>query len=388
MHMKIPIIIVGDAPTQPTGLARIARDLAELIATSFAEQVELHFVGYQPAGGSWAGWNGDYPLWCFSDLVGWGQPVVARVIEVLRAQGHTRGIVWPIWDAERAYELAADHALPSGWELWLYPAIDAVDTNGSFYGPARAAIRRADRVVAYGAWAAQILEGIRRHQVEAIPHGLHDAWYLRTSVPSDHGALRIGCVATNQARKDLPLFFRVLQVLIERGHRVHGWLHTNQLLGAYSVHGLIAAHRLSANDVMVSLSNTATTDAWMRQMYRSRDLTLGVGRGEGFGYPAIESMSQGVPHLAVNYAGGAEILPAEWRIEPAAWTVDGPYSLRRPIMPAGRVADLIEAVRVQPDRREVAYSAAMQYHWTVSGLHQRWMTWIKDGLDQLGGTRG
>lgn len=382
--MKIPLIIVGDAPTQPTGLARIARDLAELISSSFSEQVELHFVGYQPAGGSWAGWNGGYPLWSFSDLSGWGQPVVARVIEVLRAQGHTRGVIWPIWDAERAYELAEEGALPPGWELWLYPAIDAVDTNGSFYGPARAAIRRADRVVAYGEWAARVLEGIRRHQVEAIPHGLHDAWYQpAVARQSVDGVLKVGCVATNQARKDLPLFFRVLQVLRERGHTIHGWLHTNALLGAYSVNGLIAAHRISAFDITVTQSGPYTSDGWMREQYQNCDVTLGVGRGEGFGYPAVESMSQGVPHVGVNYAGGAELIPQEWRVEPAAWTVDGPYSLRRPILPAGRVADLIEAVVRQSDRYGAAKVTAQRYHWTLGGVHQRWARWVQVGLEGI-----
>lgn len=386
---KIPIIIVGDAPTQPTGLARIARDLAELIAARFPDQVELHYVGYQPPGGSWAGWTGDYPLWCFSTQIGWGQSVVRRVIEILQAQGYIRGIVWPIWDAERAYELTEDGALPKGWELWLYPAIDAVDPNGTFYGPARAAIRRADRVVAYGEWAARILEGIRRHLVVAIPHGLHAAWYREPLAPTrTDDVLRLGCVATNQARKDLPLFFRTLQILQSRGHRIHGWLHTNELLGAYNVNGLVAIYRLSARDVTVTLSSAHTSDAWLRERYRSCDLTLGVGRGEGFGYPAIESMSQGVPHLAVNYAGGAELLPEEWRIEPAAWTIDGPYSLRRPILPAGRVADLVEAVAIQPDRAERASAAAGQYHWTAGRLHDRWAQWIEAGLRELGGDRG
>lgn len=386
--MKIPLIIIGDAPTQPTGLARIARDLAELVSQGFAEQVELHYFGYQPATGSWAGWHGDYPLWTFSDLKGWGAPLVRRVIDVLRAQGHTKGIVWPIWDAERAYEFTGDTGLPSGWELWLYPAIDAVDALGSFSGPARVAIRRADRVVAYGRWAATILEGIRKHQVTAIPHGLHEGWFTHADpyVKSDT-RLQIGCVATNQSRKDLPLFFRVLQVLKQRGHAVRGWLHTNQVLAAYNVNSLISVHRFTPGDLEVTLSGPATTDAWLREYYRSCDLTLGVGRGEGFGYPAVESMSQGVPHLAVNYAGGAELLPEEWRIDPAAWTTEGPYSLRRPVLPAGRVADLIEAVVRQPDRREVARAAAMKYHWTMGGLHLKWSSWIQQGLEEIGADR-
>lgn len=386
--MKIPLIIIGDAPTQPTGLARIARDLAELIATSFPDRVELHYVGYQPPGGSWAGWNGGYPLWSFSDLTNWGLPVVKRLIEVLRVQGHTRGIVWPIWDAERAYEMTGDEGLPSGWDLWLYPAIDGVDANGSFYGPARAAVKRADRVVAYGHWAAHVLEGIRKHQVEAIPHGLGEMWYQQAPVMTPDGSLTIGCVATNQGRKDLPLFFRTLQVLKERGHRIHGWLHTDRLLGAYSVNGLVTLHRLSGAACTVTLSGAHTTDAWLRSHYRSCDVTLGVGRGEGFGYPAVESMSQGVPHLAVNYAGGAELIPEEWRLEPAAWLVDGLYSLRRPLVPASRVADLIEAVIRQPDRREVAWAQAELYQWSWSGLHARWQTWIDAGLTEFGDDRG
>ena len=381
----IPIIIVSDAPTQPTGLARIARDVAELILAGFDNQVTVHYVGYQPAGGSWAGWAGDYPLWTFSDLTGWGAPLVKRVIDILRAQGHTKGIVWPIWDAERAYELANEHALPPGWELWLYPAIDAVDPAGTFSGPARAAVRRADRVLAYGQWSARILEGIRKHQVEALPHGLGEAWFAETPVIHQDGLLRIGCVATNQPRKDLPLFFRVLQLLKERSRYVEGWLHTDRLLGAYNINGLTTTHRLSAGDLHITLGGAGTTDRWLRERYHQCDVTLGVGRGEGFGYPAVESMACGVPHLHVNYAGGAELIPAEWRIEPAAWTVDGPYSLRRPILPAGRVADLIEAVVTQPDRREMARAAAGKYHWHgESQLQARWYRWIQEGLNELG----
>lgn len=382
--MKIPLIIVGDAPTQPTGLARIARDVAELIAAGFPDQVELHFVGYQPAGGAWAPWNGDYPLWTFSDLTGWGAPLVQRVIEVLVAQGNPRGIVWPIWDADRAYELAAEGG-SRNWELWLYPAIDAVDQNGSFFGPGRAAIKRADRVAAYGDWAAGVLGAIRRHPVEALPHGLHEPWFGAYQERPADGALRIGCVATNQQRKDLPLFFRTIKLLSERGRDVVGWLHTNQLLGAYSVNGLVAVNRLRQSEVAVTLSGPHTTDQWLRERYRLCDLTIGVGRGEGFGYPAVESMASGIPHLAVDYAGGAELLPPEWRVAPAGWITDGRYSLRRPIVPAGRMADLVEAVATQPDRFEVACTAARRYHWVESGLQARWHQWIARGLDEMSG---
>lgn len=384
---KIPLIIVGDAPTQPTGLARIARDLAELIVAGFADRVDLHYVGYQPAGGAWAGWNGEYPLWTFSDLKGWGAPMVARVIQILHAHGAPKGIVWPIWDADRAYELAGPNAIRD-WDLWLYPAIDAVDAKGTFRGPGRAAVKRADRVAAYGSWSAEILSAMTKRIVPALPHGLHDPWFDTAPAPNSDGITRIGCVATNQGRKDLPLFFRTVKILSERGHQVHGWLHTNQMLGAYSVHGLISVNDLRQSEVTITLSGAETTDAWLRGMYRSCDITLGVGRGEGFGYPAVESMACGVPHLAVDYAGGAELLPVEWRVEPGAWYVDGLYSVRRPIVPATRLADRVEAVLLQSDRAEVARQAAAPYHWTRHGLHQRWYEWIKFGLDEVGADRG
>lgn len=389
MSPRTPLLIVGDAPTQPTGLARIARDLADLVADAFAE-VDLQFLGWEPAAGSWAGWSGDYPLWRFSDTLRWGAPLVQHVQAVLRAQGNPRaGIVWPIWDASRAYELlpaglhSSETALTGDWQLWLYPAVDAVDPHGTFGGPAAAAVRRADRVVAYGDWAAGVLSGIRRSPVAGIPHPLAEGWYTAPAAPPEPGVLRLGCVATNQPRKDLDLFFAVVAELRhQRGmDHVVGWLHTDVLTRHWNVAQLLKQYHLE-DAVEVTLAAPHTTDTWVRAKIDRCRATVAVGRGEGFGYPIAESLARGVPCVGVDYAGGAELLPPEWRVEPMAFTNEGGgYNLGRPLLSPMHVADRLLAARATADCADQARAWAERYR--AVAVLPRWRQWIAEGLREI-----
>ena len=59
----------------------------------------------------------------------------------------------------------------------------------------------------------------------------------------------------------------------------------------------------------------------MAQFYSACDVTLGIGLGEGAGYPLFESTSCGTPVVHGNYGGGPEYLTAESLVEPMASTL-------------------------------------------------------------------
>jgi glycosyltransferase involved in cell wall biosynthesis len=114
------------------------------------------------------------------------------------------------------------------------------------------------------------------------------------------------------------------------------------------------------------------SDERMAQAYSACNVTLGIGSGEGFGYPLAESLACGTPVLHGNYGGGAEIIPEEMRIEPIAYRSEGLYSSRRPVFDPQDWADRAEQYSDQRTRLDA------QYAW--SNLWPRWEAWFQKGI--------
>src|SRR5262245_9569250 len=211
---RVPCLLVGDGPQEPTGLGRIARDLGTLIVT---ENLPLDLVS---VGGRvppcWTDWP-HIPMGVAERDDDWG----AAFVEALYKDrwGRTPGVLWIVWDPARCY---AYHAIDLPVQRWCYTAIDSHNVWGGLSGPPAAALRTFDRVLGYGRWASRVIKTVRDGTVPYLPHGIWSADYevaseteqawarqqLGPHVPQD--ALLVGCVATNQARKDLALYFETL----------------------------------------------------------------------------------------------------------------------------------------------------------------------------------
>lgn len=389
----VPLVIYSDGPRLPTGLARIARDLASRCWEDREDLgVELLQVGWDPKPGLAVPW----PVFSFGSMdMGESSDWGARDLAACWREwyGHDQGVLLSIWDPARAYSLLGLQGPERS--LWGYFPIDGVNIRGSVGGPAREAIGRYDRALAYGRWGSQVLRTIRS-PVPYLPHGLDlSVWTLEHTKEQVGAAERIlqpkegewvlGCVATNQPRKDLGLYFATLAELRRRGERVRGWLHTDRLVRSWSVQQLIEDFGL-ARKVSVS---TLLDDQTLAACYACCGVTLAPGLGEGFGYPIVESLACGTPVVHPDYGGGSELVPMNaWRVPFGAERLEGLYGLRRPVVtPVNAANAVMRALEWKRSEERVVqeYCRGSVSHldWTL--LWPRWRTWFKQGLELFRG---
>ncbi len=383
MQYRTPFMIVGDGPQENTGLGRILRDLARQIHTSDLA-VELVTVGgsVPPVWRDWPHYPLDERLHCGED---WG----ASYVEALWLShfGDRPGILWVIWDPSRLVYYQ-NISLPV--QKWAYTAVDADNGAGSIGGPAAQALATWDRVIAYGRWASEVIKSVRDQPVAYLPHGITPLainqgveWGRRELGPHvKREDLIIGCVATNQPRKDLGLYFQTLATLKDRGFPVYGWLHTDVLVKSWSVQELVTICGLQRR---VTVSTKDYSDAELQALYQTCDVTIAPGLGEGFGYPIVESLAAGIPVVHGDFGGGRELIPKrEWRFPVRELRLEGIYGLQRPVFRPADVANAIERVMEWEARFDdtivEGYCAGAVAHLQWEALWPRWHSWIKAGL--------
>jgi glycosyltransferase involved in cell wall biosynthesis len=384
---RTPLMIVSDGPQEPTGLGRIARDLAALITESDLS-VDLVSVGgaVPPV---WTAWR-HVPMGDAERGGDWGRSYVEALWRSL--WGRQPGILWLVWDPSR---LAAYERLEIPVQVWSYPAIDGDNVRGSIGGPAQQALHHADRVIAYGRWASTIIKSVREGAIPYLPHGLtaaayapatdvEQAWVAEQLGPQMRRRDRlIGCVATNQPRKDLGLYFQTLALLRDRGYQVYGWLHTDVLIKAWSIPQLVEDCKLQKR---VTVSLTAYTDRQLSLLYQRCGVTIAPGLGEGFGYPIVESLASGTPVVHGDFGGGRELVPRkEWRFPVREVRLEGVYAQRRPVFRAEDVANAVERVwhwqETLGAETAAAYCQGSVAHLDWPALWPRWRSWIRQGLE-------
>lgn len=391
--MSKRILVVGDAPSEATGLGRIARELSALLHESGWRVAQLG-INHDPQS-SWP-----WPTYALTDHANWGFRDLPEALERFEPE-----VVFTVWDPYRCFGLLhSEEGDPVnvgvlrryGAELWGYFPVDAVDPWGGFGGPPAEVLRYYKRILAYGGFGAQaLLAALQRltpgeaprldGPITWLPHGLSDIWQplgeeerktaraMRAKewgIPED--ATLIGCVAANQPRKDFGLLFatwsrlRALEVTFSR--KFYFWLHTDRLEHAWSVTQLAGMYRL-VDRLRVSLR---LDDAQLREWYACCDLTLAPGLGEGFGYPILESQACGVPVLHGDYGGGAEWVPVDHRVPRTAYRLEGLHGLVRPVFdPSAWTEAALRTLDEQPPQ----LTDVSGLRWKA--LWQEWRQWFE-----------
>lgn len=383
--MTTPILILGDAPNLPTGLARIARDLVEGLRDSDLD-VDVAQLGLYYDGSPFP-----WPVYPVKDENNWGEGDLLQVWD-----WHSRGqpgVLLTVWDPARC---AGTAGVDFPGDRWGYFAVDGNNILGKIGGPALAALRRYDRVLAYSDYGAKVLkDSLEREAVEWLPHGFksnvfhqpvdqvvlsHQTYQAIKTWEASSPNIALGCVATNQPRKDLSLVFDVAATL---GARL--WLSTDMLVGpAWSIPELADIYDLNDERLLVTL---ALTDNELAYLYGQCDITIAPGLGEGFGYPIVESLACGTPVVHVDYAGGAEITPHQFRLRGLATSrVEGPYAICRPLVlpmhTKNRIADVLKSQNECPEEMR-AYCKGTVAHLDWRYLWGRWRSWFQDGLAEF-----
>src|ERR1700739_402354 len=132
--MPVPLLLLSDAVTAPTGLGRITRDLAVRISQKLPDVFRLGTLGY----GGMPSRNLPFPQYPWTPNKDW---IVYELPEVWKDfAGDEQGILMTIWDASRLLWLSRpencqDTALRRfltnpPFKRWGYFPIDATGPNG------------------------------------------------------------------------------------------------------------------------------------------------------------------------------------------------------------------------------------------------------------------
>jgi glycosyltransferase involved in cell wall biosynthesis len=411
---RIPFILFGDGPRLHSGLGRIARDLAtQLVARQEDLGIRLVQVGVDyPSGWHFLPWE----LYGFQPTErDMGRSAMQVVLHELQQEEVERPIVLLMTDPSRCFDLTRASLDPEQGadrqvtvretrlqaEWWGYFPIDGHNPSERVGGPAAEAVKACTRVLGYGRYGAGVLKRtLDAERVAYLPHGLdlrvwHPAYTLEQAHPDfaawaqgAGSALRIGCVATNQPRKDFGLLFAAVADLKQRGYPVRLWLHTDLEVKAWSVVELARSFAFTYEELAVTALPVGVPplpDEQLAAQYAWSDVTCAPGLGEGFGYPIVESLACGTPCVHGRYAGGVELIPdPRWLVEPVAWRLESGYVIQRPVFkPADMAAALELAATYKRTQTKAcqAYCAGSVAHLDWRYLWGRWESWIRKGLE-------
>lgn len=381
-----PILLIGDGPSEPTGLARIGRDLAWLLSS-----MPEFRVGYLARGGfarrnfPWVQYN--YP----ERTGGWGEQYVMEAYKDLA--GTDAGIIMSTWDLSRQLYFSQHQGLSEdlarflgpgrNYAKWAYVPVDATgpDEQGLPIGMVEAA-RGYERVCAASEWGAQV---IRRHRPSNwIPHGLDLAKFTigprRGTLDWPDDQITVGCVMANQSRKDWPVAFECAKILkADMGNRFKMWCHTDVMIGYWNLYALATDYGVG-DSIEVTLD---LTDEQLAQRYSACEATILPTGGEGFGYPIVESMACGTSCITTDYAAGQELVDDDCKVGPVAYRVDTQHDVRRAVLSgwgfASRAKAQIERKQEDWDYRGQELRAKVE-HLDWENLGHVWRRWFREGI--------
>ena len=393
--MKIPLLIFSDAISAPTGLARITRDIATRVAANLGDVFKVGTIGYGGSGSSrflfqqysWTHNN----EWIIHDL-----PEIWQDFA-----GDQKGIFLSVYDPHRMLWLARPETCSdvrvrrflekTPFLKWGYFPIDATGPHNKLSVMLRECLLGYDRILCYSEWARQIVENTigtdeaKQRDLDQRPHGIdtsvfypRERHYQReqfgklavgkdVSIGADE--FLIGIVATNQARKDYGLgISTVAEIAKER--KVRLWIHTDALDRHWSIPYLLSDFGLTGHN-FISLSQHS--DDTMAKLYSACDVTLGIGLGEGFGYPIFESLACSTPCIHGNYGGAAEHLPVEMRVHAFGTRFEGVYNCVRPVYGPYLWAEFAQ-------RKIFRQPVSLPGHLDWNNLWPRWEEWFRAGI--------
>lgn len=368
--MTTPLLIISDAISAQTGLARITQDLSTRVHEHLGDVYRIGVAGYGGTGSR----KFPFPQYNLA-LDDWICLNLPEIVEDFA--GSERCRIMFIWDLHRLswfsqpeglgadslakYPALKQWLLKANIEKWCYVPLDSSGPNDRLSYPIALTALGFDRLLAYGSFGESLLrrtigdEEADKRYLTHLPHGInlstfyeHDRKMSRSLFLENTGAqsmlhmlgvqkgtariqddeVLINIIATNQSRKDWCMGLECCAIL-SRERKIRVWAHVNTLEGAYSIPSLLVDYGLLDRTV-ISLGQI--TDDNMASGYSASDLSLGIGLGEGMGYPIHENLFCGTPCIHTNYAGAPEWMGnPDLLIEPVAYRYEGSFAAKRPV---------------------------------------------------------
>jgi glycosyltransferase involved in cell wall biosynthesis len=385
---RIPIMFLSDSIDLSSGLARITRDLITRVHTHLGDKFRVAALGRGGLGGDFP-----FPTWVIPHNTQgtkspseWGAGVLPDVWK--HFAGTDRGVVLTIWDIPRLLWLtrpeymvdcpSKDFLLKPPFEIWSYIPVDGHTPNGTLGAMAKESLRGVMRALAYTKYGADVIDRVLGiNATEHLPHGLDPVWHprdrqeCRSQLGWGSDDYCVAVVATNQQRKAWGLAAEVGKLLLQK----HGakykqvWMVDTEERH-WSIPSLIEEFGLGGCTTVA----TGHSDEWLAKMYGACDVSLGIGAGEGFGFPIAESLACGTPCVHGDYAGGSEfrgLTKVQW----SQYWLEGPTNVMRPVYVAERWVRAIGNAQTPPK------DFAEEYQWDK--LWPRWGEWFVKGWEKL-----
>jgi glycosyltransferase involved in cell wall biosynthesis len=406
-----PLLIVSDAISGSSGLARIARDLSTRIHENLSDVYRLGVAGYGGVGSR----KFPFPQYHLEGVqADWVLPSLPEIVQDFA--GDERCIIFPICDLHRLswfsqperlggetlskYPGLKDWLLRANVSKWLYCPIDSSGPNDKLSFPIALTALGFDRLLAYGEFGEGVLrrsigdeEADKRHLCH-LPHGVDTSvfhemprfmsrklFFQHTGAqtmlamlgvnpeikPIADDEVLVGICATNQARKDFPLALETCAILA-KDKKIRVWLHIDRLEANYSIPSLLVDFGLLERSV---ISLNQISDEHMATAYSACDVTLAPGLGEGMGFPIFESLFSGTPCIHGNYGGAPEWMNnQDLLVEPVAYRYEGSYCSKRPVFSAQDWAEKTAAII----GKRMNYPGELDW----SNLWPRWEAWFRE----------
>lgn len=380
----IPLLFLSDSPHLPTGLARITKDLAVL--TSELPQFRVGVLGRGGHGSS----KLPFAQYNFPESDQWGEDHLESVWDDFA--GSDLGVIFTIWDPSRLGWFARPRMggslgkfLGSGrFQKWGYFAVDSFGVGGKLTGRVQDTLMGFDRRLAYTMFGKQVVESTIGQETDWIPHGYNPKVFM----PRDRTASRmalgvgekdilVGCVMTNQARKDWATAFGAIAYLRNQRPNLKFWAHVDVPERYWSLFALIEDFKLQ-DTIMLTFSGEYSSEQ-LSYMYSACDVTMLPSLGEGFGFPIVESLACGIPCVHGNYGGGVELIPERsWLVQPRAERLDGMWNCVRPVWSPDDWSNTLSAVLDEAEDgalKEVCTSSVEHLQWKNlwGGAWKKWL---------------
>ena len=382
-----PLLFLSDSPHLATGLSRITRDLATHVCS--LPQFRVGTMGLGGNGSSKLPWA----QYCFDETHQWGEEHIEENWDDFA--GSERGIIMTIWDLSRLDWFARPKMggrlqkfLESKKFLkWAYVPVDHYGIDGKVTSLAADTLLGFDRVLAYTLFGKKVLEDTLGREVDWIPHGFRgDVFMPRDKAPGramlgvKPDEELIGCVMTNQARKDWGVCISTWQRLRRPGRRF--WAHVDTPTRYWNLYALLADFEFAEDDVIMTFNGMFDNET-LSYLYSACDVTMLPSLGEGFGYPIVESLACGVPVVHTNYGGGAELIPEkEWLVDKVGERLDTLWNCVRPVLSPINWAEKVEwAVTQHADGtyKDVCVRSVEHLEWQKL-WPSCWQKWFLEGV--------